>query len=179
MHFAKPNDFIIACFKYQQLAGFDRLVSTHWLYDELQFLGQVTLLDPFFETSKQVTVACTQEQLDKLVTACNHRYSKQVGLRWQAFRKPTTHVMTEYDSWSEYYETWLNRSSRNVTSTSLPLLFDTTELSSNGRRSKQLYITQYVTKSREFYRFTVNNFETSYIRDSQQSIAKLIKEAYV
>lgn len=177
MHFTKTNHFIRLCFQRQQFDDIDLLVAVDWRYDDTGQLGQTTLLNPLFEQQMPATIeVSSQKELTSLQNTINSRFIEQFHRRIRQLSKPTHHVVAEYDSWPEFRDVWFIRSNQNITRVSVPLLCDVRQ--SKKTNHHDVFMTIYVTKSQEFYRFAIAQLSPASLKQLRQDLQQLVEEAY-
>lgn len=177
MHFTNIEDFIELSFRRQQFDDIDLLVAADWHYDDSEQLGQATLLNPLFEQQLAATVeVSSKDELATLQSGVNARFIEQYPRRIRRLEKPTHQVVAEYDSWPEFRDVWFIRGDQNITRVSIPLLCDVRQ--SKKPDHHDAFLTIYVTKSQEFYRFAIAQLSTSSLQQLKQDIEQLVEEAY-
>lgn len=177
MHFTETHHFIELCFQRQQFDDIDLLVAVDWRYDDTKQLGQATLLNALSEQQLAVTVkVSSKDELTTLQAAANARFVEQYPRRIRRLDKPTHHVVAEYDNWPEFRDVWFIRGDQNITRVSIPLLCDVRQ--STKPNHHDVFITMYVTKSQEFYRFAIAQLSASSLQQLKQDLQQLVEEAY-
>lgn len=177
VHFTEANHFIQLCFQRQQFDDIDLLVAVDWRYDTAKQLGQAALLNPLFEQQIPATIeVSSKDELTSLQTTVNTRFIKQFPRRTRQLDKPTHHVVAEYDSWPEFRDVWFIRGDQNITRVSIPLLCDVRQ--SKKPDHHDVFMTIYVTKSQEFYRFAIAQLSAVSLKQLKQDLRQLVEEAY-
>lgn len=176
MHFEDSKIAMKYCFSHIQAWGFDAFAAAHWKYDPDAKMGQLTLLQPFFEQQEVVTVQASAADFQDMKDSYFNRFSSQFPKRIGNFHKPSQHILTEYDDWGEFYSVWMVRAGQNITQQSIPLLFDIKP--ADKPNHCHVFATFYAEPSKEFYRFAIAEQSDKQIRDIESQTTAIIKEAY-
>lgn len=138
--------------------------------DELGFQPlSITMANPLTQATKRVLIKDVNDKLAQdFSDYCRKLYINELEGRFVNSRNDVFHAFTEYDSWEEFHDVWLEREGKSVFMHNIPLLFDHTSKIDYWTRKQtgqevmpyqRLLITTYFTGKDRFFDFFIKNVD--------------------
>jgi hypothetical protein len=176
MDFKTIDEFIRVCSELPKTHTFDSYVAAKLHYNQEGQAAKIKMVDALFEHTIIVSInRVTKNQFSNLNSYLNQRFISQFPDRFATFQKPTPRIITEYEDWKEFRDNWLIRKGKNLTRYCIPLLFDIYKT----KNKSGLFATLYITKTGEFYKFSIPLNNKNQLKIIKSQLQKLIEEVYV